>query len=229
MNESAEVARHLQRSNASSDAKVRALRAVSVHMYLTALQLRNVMLCFSAFEFRVEVFCILHARVTDPLVLLSSEVFYSTSLLTNNDRASLLERVGALHLLNPIHPELVWYRCNLAVYDQRTVVHFIAQCNSREPGGKIIGHGTKMYRHGPVPASWADKGPPDAEQTLVCQYEAKHPNPDWRRDLAKKFCVGHFQKTAPGSSRTPTPPIIPKPARREIDEPGLRRPSRESQ
>lgn len=194
MSESGEVTRYLNRNilRASSDAKVKALRAVSVHMYLTAQQFRNLILCFPSGELRQEMFCCFHARVIDALGMLSPDVFYCSTLFSNKERVSLLERVGPLHLLNPIHPERVWYRCHLTMYEQRMVINFLVHLQSKEPGGKINGRGTKEYRHGPVPASWAKEGVPDTDHIIICTYEAKHPNATWRRELAHRFCVGQF-------------------------------------
>lgn len=190
MTEAGEVTRYLQRNSASSEAKLKALRAISVHMHLSSQQFRNLLLCFPAGEFRQEIFCAFHSRVTDWLRLLSHEVLHCKNLLSGKDRVSLVERVGCLHLLNPLHPERVWFKCNLTVYEERRLVDFLVQLREKEPGSRITGHGT-TYRNG-IPASWAGRGVPNEDITLSCAYQAKYPNVAWRQELASKYSVGRL-------------------------------------
>lgn len=193
------------------EAKLRAVRAISVHMYLSTTQFRNLILCFpEAGDSRQDFFCMLHTRVTDPAKLLGPELLYSKTIFDEADRADLLSRIGHLHLLNPLHPEgdnkdvnkpgevkdvhkaLISYSCNLLVHEERAVINFLVQLTVKEPGGKVVvlASNDKHTDKG-VPASWADKGVPEEDVTLKCSYETNgNVNVAWRQSLAERYCVG---------------------------------------
>lgn len=193
MPEAGEVTRYMQRTSASPQAKLRALRAVSVHLYLSSQQFRSLIHCFPTGPCRRDFFCLMHTRVVDRARLLSAEFLYSSTIFDPEDREALFHRIGHLHLLNPLHPEGMVFKCNLARYEERKVIDYLVQLRSKEPGGKVTAPLQDDDRHGPVPASWADKGVPIEETEIICGYETTHPNPLWRQALAEKYCVGQFQ------------------------------------
>lgn len=197
MPEASEVHRYLQRITANLEVKLRALRAVSVHLYMSAHQFKALLLCFPPGVFRRDFFCMFHARVVDVSRFLGPDLLYNSAIIDQEDRQALFQRVGALHLLNPLHPEGVRFRCNLAVYEERRIVEFLVQLSTEEPGGKVLGAtgvhiSDDCISFHPVPASWADKGVPRDEGTIVCCYEATTINMNWRMSLAEKYCIGCF-------------------------------------
>lgn len=191
-----EVTRYLSSNTLAHDAKLRALRAISVHMYLSSQQFRNLIQCFSPGVSRQDFFCTLHTRVVDPARLLGQEVLHAAgaqAVFDAADREALLSRVGHLHLLNPLHPETVRFLCNLAVYEERTVIDFLVQLASKEPGGKVLVW-SKDEKHAVVPASWADKGVPIEDLIYNCTYDSTIQNLAWRQSLAERHCVGQFTR-----------------------------------
>lgn len=117
--------------------KLRALRAVSVHLYMSAQQFRLLIQVFSEGVHRQDFFCIFHTRVVDPSRLLSPDILHS-NIFSVADRREVVRRVGHLQLLNPMHPEGAEYECNLAVYEERMVVEFLVQLALKEPSGHVM-------------------------------------------------------------------------------------------
>jgi len=198
MPEVSEVLKFIRKEELASGPKLRALRAVSVHLYLSAQQFRTLALCFPEGEDRQDFFCVLHTRVVDPVRLLGPEGLHSPQLFREQDMAALLRRIGRLHLLNPLHPEDTTYTCNLMVHEERMVVDFLVQLAVKEPGGKVMGCATGA-RHAALPASWADKGVPVEDVVFKCCYETTNPNAQWRHTLAERYSVGLFG----GPDKTP--------------------------
>jgi hypothetical protein len=194
--EATEVNRFLQRNMAPFAAKFRALRAISTHLYMSMNQFRNLIHLFPAGVLRQDLFCMFHTRVVDPVRFLGPELVYNTNIFSLQDRAALSERVGALHLLNPLHPEGVKYYCNLSVHEERMIVEFLVQLSTEEPGGKVMGAmGGRRFGQDveflPVPATW-EKCVPSDEGFIVCSYETTSINMQWRQTLAQKYCIGLF-------------------------------------
>lgn len=194
MSEAGEVTNCLQKNKETAAIKLRALRAVSVHIYLSTSQFRNLIQCFPMGAYRRDFFCMFHTRVVDLSRFLGPELLYSPSVFSPKDCASLLKRVGFLHLLNPLVPEGPRFVCNLAVYEERMVVDFFVQLSKEEPGGRVLG-ALPDDPEGPVhsvPASWADKGVPCDQENITCCYDTTNPNMSWRLVLAERYCVGMF-------------------------------------
>lgn len=194
MSEAREVVDYLRSDKLGSASKLRALRAVSVHMYLSPKHFRDLVQCFTEGEDRQEFFCILHTRVVDPARFLVPDLFSSASqLFRPQDRMALLHRIGHLQLLNPIHPEGTIYMCNLMVYEERRVVEYLVSLTVEETGSKVMGFDKDGGVVAPVPASWADKGVPSDEIAFTCYtYEMASLNTQARQLLAERFCVGVF-------------------------------------
>mmetsp|Transcript_105995 Transcript_105995/g.330579 ORF Transcript_105995/g.330579 Transcript_105995/m.330579 type:complete len:251 (-) Transcript_105995:146-898(-) len=196
MPEMNEVPKFLRSASLPGSAKLRALRVVSVHMYMSTQQFKNIMNCFpEGCEDRQELFCMLYTRVVDPSRLLGSEVLRSPTLLRDCDRQALLKRIGHLHLLNPFHPEDVAYLCCLKVYEERMIVDFLVQLAVKEPGGRVVGAAVGANGRAALPVSWADTGVPDEDIHFSCTYDTKTANLVWRQTLAERYTVGF----APGS------------------------------
>jgi len=190
MPEMNEVPKYLRSAALASPAKLKALRAVSVHMYMSTQQFKNIMNCFEeGSEDYQELFCILHTRVVDPGRLLGPEVLRST-MLRDADRQGLLKRIGHLNLLNPLHPEDVSYHCCLRVYEERMVVDFLVQLAVKEPGGRVVGAAVGANGRVALPVSWADTGVPDEDIEFCCTYDTKTANMPWRQTLAERYTVG---------------------------------------
>jgi hypothetical protein len=193
MQEAREVVDYLRSDTISSRSKLCALRAVSVHMYVSPKHFRDLVQCFTEAEDRMDFFCMLHTRVVDPARFLVPDLFSpAAQLFRPQDRVALLNRLGHLHLLNPIHPDGTYFMCNLMMYEERRVVEYLVRLTVEETGSKVIG----TDRDGgvaPVPASWADKGvPSDDMPFLGYTYETATLNLQARQNLAEKFCVGVF-------------------------------------
>jgi hypothetical protein len=191
-----EVTRYLQRNFSPHEAKLRALRAVSTHLYMTASQFRNLIQLFPAGPLRLDFFCMFYTRVVDPVRFLSAELLYNETIFSLQDNAALSWRVGALHLLNPLHPEGVKYSCNLAVYEERMIVEFLVRLATEEPGGRVLGAmgataNVDNLVFQPVPATW-EKCVPSDEGFIVCSYETTTVNMPWRLTLAEKYCINVF-------------------------------------
>jgi len=189
MPEASEVTRYLRSGTSAPSAKLKALRAVSVHMYISTHQLRNLLLCFPEGEHRQDAFCMLHTRVVDSASMLGPSLLHSDAVLRESDRYALFNRLGHLHLLAPLNPELVPFHCCLAVYEERRVVEFLVQLTIHEAVGKVLRR-SDDGRYVAVPASWADKGVPCEDVTFRCRYETATLNSHWRHLLAAKYCVG---------------------------------------
>jgi len=195
MPEVSEVTRYLRSQSTSSDSKLKALRALSVHMYLSTQQFKNLMVCFASSEDRQDFFCMLHTRVVDPAHLLGLAFLYNNSIFKAQDRPALLNRIGHLHLLNPLNLEGVVFSCNLLVYEERMVIDFLVHLSTKEFGGKVVGCNTQDadgVARTPMTASWADKGVPAEDVVFKCTYETANANSMFRHLLAEKYCVGTF-------------------------------------
>jgi hypothetical protein len=198
MSEASEMARYLSRATCTSEAKLTALRAISANLHMSTYQFRNLVQCFPAGTARQDFFCMFHTRVVDAGRFLGPDLLYNAGVLCPKDRHEIFRRVGALHLLNPLHPEGVKFQSNLAVYEERMIVEYLVQLSTEEPGGKVLGcMGVDMEDDDidfkPLPASWADKGVPCHIERLVCCYETTSVNMQWRMTLAEKYCIGHFE------------------------------------
>lgn len=189
MPEVSEVLRYLRTPIYSTTAKLKALRAVSVHMYISTHQFRNLLCCFIDVHGRRDAFCILHTRVVDSVALLSPALLYCDTVFEDVDRQILFHRLGHLHLLSPIHPEHVLFTCNLAVYEERRVVELLVQIMINEAGGKVVKR-CDDGRYIPIPASWANKGVPCEDMVIRCLYRTANTNLPYRREQASKWCVG---------------------------------------
>lgn len=192
MPEACEVAGYLRSTQFGIDAKLKALRAVSVHMYLSAKELKNIVLCVPNGEARQDFFCMLHTRVIDAGNLLCPAVFYAPDIIQKEDRIAILSRIGHLHLLNPLQPEQIPFICQLSVYEQRSVIEFLVQLTVKEQGGKVMREMDGIDGGRQVPASWVDKGVPGGDMILRCTYQTVNVNMAWRHHLARMFCVGAF-------------------------------------
>ena len=91
-----------------------------------------------------------------------------------------------------LHPEGIKFTCNLAHYEERTVIDYLVQLAEKEPGGRVMGCTDERNDRVPVPASWADKGVPCDEIVFRCMYETSCPNGSWRGLMAERYCVGSF-------------------------------------
>jgi hypothetical protein len=196
LHEATEVIRFFQRNSTGHGPKIRALQAISTHLYMSAQQLRNLVSIFPAGQVRQDVFCMFHTRVVDPARLLGQEVFYNDSILSHEDRTALFKRVGAMHLLNPLHPEGIRYFCDLALYEQRKIVEFLIQLAAQEPGGRVLGAiavspQDKKLTFRPLPATW-EKNVPSDEGCIICRYETNSANMQCRQSLAQKYSIGLF-------------------------------------
>jgi len=190
MPEASEITRFLKSGSYSPSAKLKALRAVSIHIYMSAQQFKNVAMCFPAGEDRQDVFCLLHTRVVDPANLLGPMSLYAPAVFSDEDRLTLFRRVGHLHLLNPLHPDHIPYVCRLGIYEERRVVELLVLLTTHEAGGRVLRHAAGVA--GVVPASWVGKGVPCDDMTLAVTYETQTLNMGWRQELAKSYCVGTF-------------------------------------
>lgn len=243
-----EVIIKLQKSQLSSLQKLRALRAVSVHMYLSTQQCRGLLRVFASQPQDGQVlqkesrdvqdaFCILHTRVTDRGYLLGPELLHAsqskeglasrplvkpdasapwqqrqTSPLSPGDREALSRRLGILHLINPLRPELVRIECNFAVREQRKVMAFLLQLATLEQAGQPLVWNIKGTKKIYLPMTWYENGPPvDAGEFLV-SYESWGPNMSVRYAVAEQYTVGFYGPRL--GERTPglgekTPSLIP--------------------
>lgn len=192
MPEASEVTKYLRATTVKVPGKLKALRAISVHLYLSAQQFKNIVLCFPEGADRQDVFCMLHTRVVNPARLLGTTVLHAPAVLHPEDRDALLRRVGHLQLFNPVHPDHVPYSCHLLVYEERMVIEFLVQLTLKEAGSRVIRGADEDYA--PLPASWADKGVPCEDLAVKCTYEVitANVNLQWRQQLAEKYCVGNF-------------------------------------
>jgi len=188
--EAMEVTRNVNRSSASLEAKIRALRAVSTHLHLSTHQFKNLILIFPAGTLRQDFFCMFHTRVVDPDRFLGPELLHNPNIFSHEDRAALIERVGTLHLLNPLRPEGVEYHCDLSVREQRRIAEFLVELATEEPQGKVLATYGKKTVFGPLPAHW-EKHFPEEGVIVVC-YETTSINMPMRRILARKYCIGVF-------------------------------------
>jgi hypothetical protein len=218
MTEATEAVKYLKHSHVAGEAKLHALRAISVHSYLSTQQFKNLILCFADGEERRDFFCALHTRVVDSARLLGPELFYSPQIFRDTDRAALIKRIGHLHLLNPLHPDGVTFVCDLLVFEERMVVDFLVQLTVKEPGGKVNGYGNndkyaaeeKIKGRGGgagkgVLASWAGKGVPAEDVVFTCSYETTNVNAVWRQQLAEQYCgpqFGTFDRALGSHART---------------------------
>lgn len=304
MNEVGEMIRQLKTKTISSSSKLRALRTVSVHIFITTPQCRHLLLCFPGSSdsssdeniARQDAFCILHTRVVDRERMLGPELMYapvsvkmpekkspatstptqskspsrrkaanslsapltdhlatvtaqaqkaanpgtpgnpklmkrggmsivdteakelssreekaaagSSSRMTQNyvvftilqeaDQAAMFRRLGYLHLLNPLKPELCRLQLNLSVHEQRRAVQFLVYLAAMETGGRVFAlmeNGKQVS----LPASWADKGVPDTPLEFQVSYDsmdANYVSRSNRLSLAEQYCIGFYG--APG-------------------------------
>lgn len=190
MPEASEITKFLKSNNYSANAKLKALRAISTHLYMSAQQFKNVALCFPEGVDRQDVFCLLHTRVVDPANLLGPMTLYAPAIFSEADRMALFRRIGHLHLLNPLHPDHIPYLCRLAVYEERRVVELLVLLTMHEAGGRVLRHVAGSV--GVVPASWVGKGVPCEDMVLDVTYETQTVNAGWRQELAKTYCVGTY-------------------------------------
>eukprot|EP00928_Gymnodinium_smaydae_P037743 TRINITY_DN26162_c0_g1_i1.p1 TRINITY_DN26162_c0_g1~~TRINITY_DN26162_c0_g1_i1.p1 ORF type:complete len:1468 (-),score=238.13 TRINITY_DN26162_c0_g1_i1:123-3920(-) len=193
MVEAGEVVKHLRSRLVSGEGKLRALRAVSVHCYISTKNFKNWILCFADHRERLDFFCILHTRVVDSVRLLGLEVLHSSAIFSSTDQKALSQRIGCLQLLNPLHPERVEYTCNLLIYEERMVVDFLVQLSLHEPGGKVMDSG-KGGASSCISASWTKNGVPAEDLVFTCWYETTSVsiNQAWRRQLAELYCGPQF-------------------------------------
>lgn len=175
----------LHRSTAKDDAKLKALWALSVRMYVSASQLRTLLAIVESRASKRDLFCMLFCRVTDFGKLLSTEVLHSDKVFTNEDRQILLHRLGHLCLFNPLAPECTRYHCLLSVYEQRMVIECLVQLTLKEPGINFhdsVLNGSLCV----VPATWSINVPLH-NQLFECNYQAATPNMAARRALLEKY------------------------------------------
>lgn len=307
MNEVAEMIRQMKTKAIHSTSKLRALRTVSVHIFITTQQCRHLLMCFpgssdssSAFDenaARQEAFCILHTRVVDRERMLGPELMYAPvpvkmpekssssmsipspskspskkktadvlsesltdqlvsvtvqaqksansgapgnpkfkkrgamaviddeskelpresktsvaagsgqkiaqnyfvlAVLQEADQAAMLRRLGYLHLLNPMKPELCRLQCNLSIHEQRRAVEFLVHLAAMETGGRVFAV-TQNGKQVSLPASWADKGVPSTPLDFLVSYDAMdaaYVSRASRVTLAEQYTVGFYG--APG-------------------------------
>eukprot|EP00927_Polykrikos_kofoidii_P054092 TRINITY_DN48573_c0_g1_i1.p1 TRINITY_DN48573_c0_g1~~TRINITY_DN48573_c0_g1_i1.p1 ORF type:complete len:571 (-),score=94.89 TRINITY_DN48573_c0_g1_i1:216-1682(-) len=186
--EASEVVKHLKASRVSDEAKLRALRAISVRSYFTTQQFWQLMLCFPEGSERQDFFCAFHTRVVDRTRLLSPDFLYSNAILRPQDRTTLCKRLGHLQLLNPLHPDGIKFVCNLLVYEERRILEFLVQLTTDEKGGKVLGSGNSE-KYAQASVSWAIRGVPSVDVIFTCWYETQTVNQPWRRALARQYCV----------------------------------------
>eukprot|EP00931_Biecheleriopsis_adriatica_P088071 TRINITY_DN62460_c0_g1_i1.p1 TRINITY_DN62460_c0_g1~~TRINITY_DN62460_c0_g1_i1.p1 ORF type:complete len:1431 (+),score=262.42 TRINITY_DN62460_c0_g1_i1:137-4429(+) len=276
--ECVEVAAELKNSNLTETQQLHALRAVSVHMFLSARHASMLLRCFQTNEnpgvfdspeskSRQDAFCILHTRVVDRDNLLGPDAFYSASalyeaeeartrktveagpeknqaegtkaaaaavsktkhgkkeqakpdffatvnkarlaaakdalqymtkkksegssiLLHHLDQRELTRRLGVLHLMNPLRPEVAQIQCTLEDYENKRFLDFYLQLSTIEPGGEI-----RAWQDGHqvmVPASWKDAGAPLNNSSIVVSYESRTSNLMTRFTLADMYTIGFY-------------------------------------
>ncbi|CAE8702862.1 unnamed protein product [Polarella glacialis] len=213
----------LMSAQVKSCSKLRALRAVSVHFFLSTVQCRNMLQCFpivpgESVE-RQDAFCILHTRVTDRDRLLGSDLLYTvqannfsivskskvmgvsvkdarpsvpyatTPVLQAPDQLSLIRRLGHLHVLNPLRPEVSRMQCHLLIFEQRKVVEFLVNLATTEQGGRVLAWAPGGRQVG-LPSSWSDKGVPTKDVQYTVGYDCAAVNQSSRQNLAECYTVG---------------------------------------
>jgi hypothetical protein len=181
----------LRRSSATEDSKLKALRALSVRLYVSASQLRTLLAIVETPTSKREMFCILFTRVTDYGRLLSPDVLHNDKIFTNEDRTILLSRIGHLSLFNVLNPECVRYHCLLSVYEQRTIIDCLVKLAVKEPGINFHDATLNSSPH-VVPATWADNHVPAINQVFECSYIATTSCIAARRSLAERYCGWSF-------------------------------------
>jgi len=113
---------------------------------------------------------------------------------TKTDQLALMRRLGLLHLLNPFKPDVHRLPVNTSIYEQHRAVQFLVQLGSQEPVsgsyGRVLcwvdGHQVSL------PASWADKGVPNAKIEIIVSFDDSHGHavPSVRQALADQYTVG---------------------------------------
>ncbi|CAE8637552.1 unnamed protein product [Polarella glacialis] len=213
----------LMSAQAKSRSKLRALRAVSVHFFLSTVQCRNMLQCFPSVPGesveRQDAFCILHTRVTDRDRLLGPDLLYTvqannfsivskskvmgvsvkdarpsvpyatTPVLQAPDQLSLIRRLGHLHVLNPLRPEVSRMQCHLLIFEQRKVVEFLVNLATTEQGGRVLAWAPGGRQVG-LPTSWSDKGVPTKDVKYTVGYDCTAVNQSSRQNLAECYAVG---------------------------------------
>eukprot|EP00930_Biecheleria_cincta_P070393 TRINITY_DN5802_c0_g1_i1.p1 TRINITY_DN5802_c0_g1~~TRINITY_DN5802_c0_g1_i1.p1 ORF type:complete len:1484 (+),score=279.34 TRINITY_DN5802_c0_g1_i1:161-4612(+) len=247
MPEVAEVIKQLQRSQVTTQQKLHALRAVSVHMYLSTRQCQALLHGFTSKlqEGQIlqkesrdvqDAFCILHTRVTDRNYLLGPELLHASanaeefsnspsikhhpsafvqsteeqhedgysaaaiarwrqsqlSPLSQGDRKALARRLGILHLVNPLRPELVRIECNLAVRDHRKFMEFLLHLAPLEAGGHAVGWDIDGTKQIVLPLTWMDYGPPVDGGEFLVSYASWSANMPVRYAVAEQYTVGFY-------------------------------------
>ena len=187
MPEVSEVSRHLRlQEEMRPEAKLRALRALSVHVLCNTKQVRAMAMCFPAGKHKQDFFCLVHTRVVDRQHLLGPRLLHS-SAFGPEDREELLRRVGHLHLLNPLTPEGLVFTSRCLVHDERRVLEFLLGLSAKERGGKVVHE--KPGKALPNMASWVKTGVPCQDMTLQVSYACEAASLYWRQTLAERYSV----------------------------------------
>lgn len=179
-------------SKCDADGKLGALRSVSHILYVTCLQMRQLLSLFRTMEHRIEALVTLFTRIVDA----QNDKLWRTRLGSPEELKLLQVRLGHAALFPFVQPEGSKFELNLAMHEQRLCLSMLRGLEAKEKSGAnlyacalLSATGKKQDLEAGIPAEWDAVENVPTSGTFRASYRCAPEDRDFqaRKDLARVF------------------------------------------
>ena len=166
------------------------LRHVAATVYITALQLAELIRHMGTTEERVGVFTIMYSRVVD-----EENFHHALSHLSEDEISYLAYHLGPISLFNPFRPSNQ-YKLNLERHDENLVCRMLVECNKSEPSDKTIFKMISYNEYGIPLTPWlrGDEDLPSRGRVGLLVEDNKTYNKRARAEIAMRMLGWEFEE-----------------------------------